>query len=886
MCNAADGAGGALLITGEPGMGKTRLVEAACDLAAASGVSPRIGRCEQLEVERALSGPLRAFDRDVATTSWRSTGSRTLLGASAGAAEASSLADGLLEIAESECARTPLLLAIEDLHWADLTTVFWVRAVAKRAGDLPLALVLTTRPVPMGTDVHRALAGLAVPRLDLAPLGQEDARALARTALEFAPTQQIAEAVESAAGNPLLVLAILDAIKAGASGAADGVVALVRELNQSTLRTLQMAAILGREIDPVLLSAMTGMRTIELLADLEAGTAAGIVLATAQGFTFRHELHRDAVLAAVVPAAQASLHLEAARVLTTAGASPLAVAEHYARGARPGDQKAVIWLHYAAQEIVGTAPEAALRLCDVAIAAGTEQPPPELLLTKVRALAGAGRASEADALGRALLRSPLAPAVQARLHRELAFTAFMQGRADVAAAEMEQCAALTEDTRLRAQVQGEVAFARFLVIDHPGARDAGERAVTEGRHINDNAAQVAGGAVLCFLDLFQMRLDQAGDRAREIVELADQPDNNDSHPFQPWFIASLVHLESDQFDELAMTSRRGREQAIRYGSAWAVPAYDAISAFGSLRIGELDDAAAAAEAALSYSDGVDGFGVAVWCNAFLAQIALHRGADDVAAERISAAQQWLAKGRAQLGFEQLCLAVAELHEHRGELDKAYSVLAEVWDVFVASGVRSPLPGFGAPLARLASQTGHSDRSVDVAEVLVGLATDARTVRARLVAELAAAWRDADPDRATRAAELGESTALKPLTAAALTDAAILLRLRGRAKEADRLADAATNRWMAMGADASAATCAAMNHKAMPATPRPRFGIDALTRTERQVVRLVAEGKTNAEIANVLGISRRTVESHVSATYRKLEVTTRVSMTRVALNHSL
>jgi DNA-binding CsgD family transcriptional regulator len=217
---------------------------------------------------------------------------------------------------------------------------------------------------------------------------------------------------------------------------------------------------------------------------------------------------------------------------------------------------------------------------------------------------------------------------------------------------------------------------------------------------------------------------------------------------------------------------------------------------------------------------------------------------------------------------------------------AYSVLSEVWEVFVANDVRSPLPGFGAPLARLASHTGHSARSAEVAAVLAGLTSDAGTVRARLVAEIAAAWRDGDADRAVRAAELAARTPLKPLTAATLTDAAFLLKIRGRAVDADRLANAATKRWSAMGADANAAICAAMSVTAQSTEPRSRFGVAALTRTERQVVRLVAEGKTNAEIANVLGVSRRTVESHVSATYRKLEVTTRVSMTRVALHHRI
>lgn len=63
-------------------------------------------------------------------------------------------------------------------------------------------------------------------------------------------------------------------------------------------------------------------------------------------------------------------------------------------------------------------------------------------------------------------------------------------------------------------------------------------------------------------------------------------------------------------------------------------------------------------------------------------------------------------------------------------------------------------------------------------------------------------------------------------------------------------------------------------------------MDALTGTERKVVRLLAEGKTNAEIADQLGVSRRTVESHVSASYRKLDVTSRVAMARLAMDQRI
>ena len=881
---AADGRGAAVMVVAAPGMGKTRLVQAAVGQAAEVGLQVRSARCEQLEVEAPFAAPMRAFQR-AAGGLHRVPATRTLFEAGARAAAGSFFGDQLMEILEADCARTPILLVIEDLHWSDVATLSWLSTVLDRVEDMPLLLVLTTRPPIPGTDAHRALAAMPVQRIDLSALSGAQTYELARAITACEPTTDVLSAVDQAGGNPLLVHSIVEAIRTGATSPVGALTSQLWELSRTALRTVQIAAVLGFDIDPVLVAAVAGRGTADLLDDLDDAVTSGVVTPAGTGFTFRHELYRDAVLADLSPAGRAALHMVCAHTLASVGAPILDVAEQYARGAGPGDREAVTWLHYAAEEIVATAPEAALRLCDIAISAGGAGSP-KLMVTKMRALAGAGRAVDAQALGDRLLQDPLPPLVEARLHRELAFTAFMQGRADIAVTEMERCAELTDDPALRARVHGEVAFAQFLVLDHTGARASSERAIIDGQRMNDKAAQVAGGAVLAFLDLFGMRLDRAARHVHEIVAMAEETTAAEAHVFQPWFIAAVVWLESDRFDLLSTTSRQGRERAIRHGSAWAVPAYDAVSAFGSLRLGSLDDAAAAAHAALKYDHDVDGFGISVWCNAFLAQIALHQGAEQIAQEHITEGFRWLGRGRAQLGFEQLCLASAELHQRRGDTATACSLLAEVWDLFVTNGVRSALPAFGAQLASYASALDQPDRTGEVATVLVEVAGFAKTVRSRVVADLAIAWRDTDPDTAARAAELAARTPLQPLAAAAFADAAAIAKRRGHTMDANRMSAEAARRWAAIGADANATISAGISAIALPPPQRPRFGVDALTVTERRVVRLLAEGKTNAEIANELGVSRRTVESHVSASYRKLDVTSRVAIARIAMDQRI
>ena len=163
------------------------------------------------------------------------------------------------------------------------------------------------------------------------------------------------------------------------------------------------------------------------------------------------------------------------------------------------------------------------------------------------------------------------------------------------------------------------------------------------------------------------------------------------------------------------------------------------------------------------------------------------------------------------------------------------------------------------------------------------ATSPRRSAIRAFADLARAWRDGDADGAVAAAALMAETPRRPTTAAMLADAAALLRRAGRASEADDLASRAASLYAACGADCDAELVSAtITRRAPRLVGRPRFGWDALTPTERTVADLVADGLANRDIAAQLFVSRRTVETHVSAIYRKLEVGSRVELVRLVL----
>jgi DNA-binding CsgD family transcriptional regulator len=897
-----NGSGFALLVVGDAGVGKSRIAEAASAMGVAVGFDVRSGRAHHLEVETPYAALLDALDvRVLDLTAESGTGAaRSMLEAGAVGTANFLVAEGLEERLEEAALQRPVLLVLEDLHWLDTESLRWLRRLAGRVDELHVGVIATTRPPLPGAASARALADWSGDRLDLTPLSPDAVGRLATDVLGAPPGPRLTEALSGAVGTPLLALALIDALQsAGALAVDDGVVdvaelaptlhageaivARLGEVDAETLRVLQVAAVLGSTLTVADLATVLDRRAIDIMPTLDKAAIAGILVATASdGLAFRHELYRDAVLATLPQASLAALHLDVARTLAAAGAPALEVAEHFARGARPGDREAVSWLERAAIEVVAHAPGTALRLLDIALRLCGAQPPPELLMTRVQALAAAGHSAEAEALGTSLLREGISPLAEARLRRELALSLLVQGRAAECVEQMEQVRALATDPRHIGRVHAELAFARFVGLDHAGARAAAETAIDDGRRTGDSAAVVGGTAVLCLMDLLANEFTSALGHADEIEEIAELPNAVEAHIYQPWFAAGLARLEADSLDGAARAVRYGRSVAERTGAAWAVPGYDALSAFAALRAGEFDDAHTVAQATLDYLDGVDGFGVAVWCHAFVALVALRRGDNDAAAATLDLAEHQFASGRAQFGWEQVSFARAQWYERADQPQAALDLLRGVWDAFGAVGVLSGRQEIAPMLVRLAVGAGDAALTDDIVRTLLVAADKTGSQSFRADAERAAAWSTADPDRALRAVDISRQTPRRPATAAALEDAAALLTDARRKAEARTSAAEAVDLWVSFGADAEAQRVADRFALARPKSPRPRFGFEALTATERRVVDLVADGLPNAEIARRLFVSRRTVESHTSAAYRKVGVSSRVELAKAAL----
>jgi DNA-binding SARP family transcriptional activator/tetratricopeptide (TPR) repeat protein len=335
---AASGTGGLAVLSGEGGIGKTRLAREVLERAAANGA--RTAACGALE----LGGPApftlwaELLRRLAATLPPPEPGAGwpeelaviasslpRRLGRLAGGPPApiapelarARLFEAAVEAIEHACADRPLVLLFEDVHLADAASLELLAYTARRFAGLPVLALLTRRHTPARPDVdallstHRA-RGDALVELDLPPLPRADIDALVRSIapLEADAREQLIAAAE---GNPLLAVESARAASDGHAGPPRTLQALVRaalgRLDPGARRAAELAAAAGRDLTRAELEPLT---TVE---DVLGALDSGLFSPEEQRFGFRHALLREAAVAPLPAARRRELHAELAGAL-------------------------------------------------------------------------------------------------------------------------------------------------------------------------------------------------------------------------------------------------------------------------------------------------------------------------------------------------------------------------------------------------------------------------------------------------------------------------------------------------------------------------------------------------------------------------------------------
>lgn len=914
---AREGHSGTVLVSGEAGIGKSRLVAAATRSLPADPLLLS-GWCLELGSAGAPYVPFVAILRDLVRGVGRDRVAAML------PADGCALGDWLPDLgpAPARYTRTrqleemlslvsrvsrdqPVVLVVEDLHWADASSreLFAYLARNLAAGDAALLIgTLRTGELAAGHPNRRLLAELGrrpdVERIDLGPLARDEVVELLTAIDERPPEAGRGERIHRrSGGNPLFVEALSDAGQA----AGDDVQALLRDritsLPEPCREVLAALAVAGAGLADEVLAEVGELRGERLDAALADLIGRDLVVAGADGYAIRHDLIRAAVYDSVLPGRRRRLHARCAAALAERGRADAAVAEHWVAAEEVARALPVAWqaTQVAARQ---HAHDERQHLLELILARWNEVEQPSKLLGADRVAVLEQAAAAAFATGRSAagiahstdalsvldpVRDPHKVAVLLSLRGQL------HNRVDGAGQDdLERAVELVPpgaDDELRSRLLSVLAFIDIPAHRYEDSRRHAAEALQLAESGDDDALKAPALLALAAVDSFEGELEQALRRFAAARKLAEAV--GDEHTFLTTFQweASLL-ADAGHYEQAAELARIGALAAERLGRARSRGSMLAVVRAIPLRhLGRWDEADQLAQEALA--DNPPPLYTA-YLRAHCAEIARCRGQ----AERAELLLRQVAEfarhapgaDEAILVFATECIA-SELEQ--GEPERADRILGEY--LAPAGSVSQPhaalrLAVFGARVQRarraaaprnrrLAEQIG--ERLTQLARLVDAVAGDnpaATAYRLSFQAEIspdelsgwdraAAAWRD-----------LGN----RYETALALTEGATAaLASNNRPGARSRLREARTLA-AELGAEPLLARIDGLTARGRlaedtGAAPRNEFG---LTPRELDVLRKLAAGSSNPQIAAELFISTNTVATHVARILSKLGASTR------------
>ena len=928
-----DGRGRMLLLEGRAGIGKTSLIEVACSRAAERGFEVLRARGSELESGFAFGVVRQLFERRLAGAgpgeragllAGPAAGARALLAGEPAAQPAgdSSFAvlHGLYWLVVNLAAGRPLLLAIDDAHWADEPSLRWLAYLARRLDGLAAGVLVALRPndpAAMGAPLL-AVCAEAAAVLRPALLSEQAVSAVVRTAVHAggsgaggeASAELCAAVYAACGGNPLYLTELLRAAERGGrplaalepaellAGGLDGiarqVITRVRGLGPHALRLAQALAVLGdggelrhaAAIAGVPMAAAArlagGLTRAEVLA---AEVPAAEVPAAGDRPRFVHPVIRDALEAVLDSGERDRAHRDAARLRHADMAPPGQVAAHLVRVRPAGDGWVLARLREAARAAMDSgAPQAAASLLDRALA---EPPSPGqragVLREAARAQVTAGR-ERAFVLLEEALRVAASPRVRAEIALEVAeaYAALFRWVDAVDVIERALAELGPADQELAARLEGEL-----VVCGLHDARRAPQVAPVLARlssaqlgsaHMGRRRLAAASEPVAAAQGMAMLL---AGRPASQIAALLEQtltcagPEaaNWDTRAALLW-----VLVAAERFGTVEASLGPMLEQVHRSGTARGLVAAYSTLGLLKLRLGALPEADAAARVALYVLQEGDFAPGLAFAATVLSDVAVEAGQLDEAQLMLDLLprQGWpagvgtvlipAARGRLRLAQGRAAEALADFRAC-GEMFGA-----EVWGMPIReTGYVHARSGAALALLRLGQ---HRD-AVRLADAELADVRVFGTPRALGIALRVAGLARGGPEGLAllrdSAAVLDDSPALLE-RARSLAELGAALRRDGqRAAARDPLARALE---LAAGCGAGPlATRARDELRAAGARPRRpwRTGVDALTPSELRVARLAADGRSNREIAGELYVTLKAIEGHLARAYAKLGI---------------
>ncbi|SMD24753.1 helix-turn-helix transcriptional regulator [Lentzea albidocapillata] len=912
-----------VLVFGEAGIGKTRLVAAATESLTGDPLV-LTGGCLELgaggppyvpfvAILRQLVQDLGTAARDLATevTTWL-TGEQ----ANPQAASRGSLLEKLVHLFGRIAARRPLVLVVEDLHWADVASRELFVYLARNLGSSGVLLVGTVRTgeLDLTHPMRQVIGELGrrpdVVEIELGPLTRSQvAEHLCQLGNTAPDPATVAELHVRGGGNPLFVEALWDA----GDSAADTLKALllqrVARLPEPAREVLSVLAVTGSGADDELFGEVAELPDRELESALRVLVDRSQVTVVGDRYVIRHELIREAVYAHQLPARLRRLHARCATVLARRASCDAAeLARHwYLAGNRPAALRSA--LAAATRSRVRFAYDEELRqlarvvelwplVPDAAECTDTDLASVHEQATFAAMDAGASTAGrEHAAAALALLDAGAEPARAALL---LAYRGLHENRTDAnglacaAAAVALVPPGVADDVRCRVLV---ISATLHVMADDPGPAHAhAMEAVELARRQGDDTSWSRGLACLGLFDAWAGDLDAARGRFAEATRLAAAADADadaDAAMLQCHSWHCEVLRTAGDYAGAAEVARRGLEHAERVGQVRARGTIQAVNlADALLPLGRWDEVLEIADDALSRRPAPL---VAAGLNYMVAMVSTARGDIPAAAQRLDAIESGIESssdaGPFLLPSRLLRCDLALVEGDPEHADRVLGAILANGPALVAveyRGFQTALVGARVQRARRAAAPRNRAIATSVRARWMRLRAlldqlEARTpenLACRLTFEATASNRLPDWDAATSAwrALAARYELAQCLTAAGEAALADSNQSGARLRLAEAHDIAAT-----LGAAPLLSRLSDLARRARLTKPEPApvgNGI-GLTARELDVLRVLARGRTNGEIANELFVSVNTVGAHVTRIYTKLSVNSRTEAVAVA-----
>jgi DNA-binding NarL/FixJ family response regulator len=915
------GTGTAVLVTGQAGIGKTRLASELARRARAAGFEVLLGRSIDLvgtelpyqpfaEALRPLGGPWQA-DRQAPGSQLR-------------------VFEETLALLTGCAAAAPVLLVLEDLHWADTSTLDLVVFLAHNLGDRPVLLLVTCRAdEPSSAGRMRRLAegvrrsGSALV-LELGPLGREELTALlmahAGASLPAAMADTIAARSE---GNPFFAEELLAA--SGGRGVElpealrDLLLQRVARLDHPAQGVLRLAAAAGREVGYPLLRATVELPDGALRDSLRAAVEGGVLVAEpeAGSFRFRHALLAEAIYATILPGEREDLHARLAGELARSGAVGAAeLAPHWAAAGRTAEALAAsVEAARQTEAIFGLTEahahlERALTLWPAVPDAArlTRLDLAGLCAWTARLASHIGAAPHAVELARRAIELAGAedPHRAALLHVHLGEYLYETGNDGAALAALERAVELVPAELAspeRAFALGSLAGGLMMAWRHAESLPISEQALVLARDLGAHEAEVRALTVLGIDLAFLSRGEEGIAYVHQALQLGEEIGDHLGVERAYVNLTDLL-MKLGRFRESARTGQAALEVIHRYGIYSALLVSNQIETL--LAIGDWDEAERLSAAALRGTTASFSY----WLLTIRADVEIGRGEFDAARAHLGAASATLPEDHVS-GVYDAYLAELALWERRWtDADAAIQEglararrreAAQIRVQMCAKGLRAQAEL--AALARARRDAGAVRNWLTRARKLIAVARRAAGEASALTpsaegwlamaeAEYARACALVRPESWSQAAGTWERLERPPLAAycrwrlaealvaagASRTEAAVPLREAHAI--AARLGASPLLREIELLAQ-RARLDLAPPQAAFPEAERGPEEILGLTPREAEVLNLVARGYTNREIAATLVISVKTASVHVSHILRKLGAPNRLEAAAIA-----